>query len=216
MTDSLASSHCPISTLPASTSTGLALANPGEGVAPLPAPASALPEFEVLYDQYFRFVWTSARRLGVGAEAIDDLVQEVFIVIHAKLSTVRQPESLRSWIYGIVRRTVSSHRRSGGKIRDAFLVPADEISVPARDPSPLEAAEQSSQLKLLASLLAGLSAVKREVFILAELEEMSVPEIAAALEIPLNTAYSRLRHARQEFETALARRTTADEKRGSK
>ena len=180
----------------------------------MPASASALPEFEAIYDQYFRFVWTSARRLGVGTEAIDDLVQEVFIVIHAKLSTLRQPESLRSWIYGIVRRTVSSHRRSGGRDEGIFLVPAEESSLPAREPSPLEVAEQSSQLELLSSLLAGLSDVKREVFVLAELEEMSVPEIAAALEIPLNTAYSRLRHARQEFETALARRMAADKKRG--
>ncbi|HEU5074208.1 MAG TPA: sigma factor-like helix-turn-helix DNA-binding protein, partial [Polyangiaceae bacterium] len=71
----------------------------------------------------------------------------------------------------------------------------------------------SARLELLSSLLAGLTDVKREVFILAELEEMSVPEIAAALDIPLNTAYSRLRHARQEFEAALARRL-ANERRG--
>jgi RNA polymerase sigma-70 factor (ECF subfamily) len=192
----------------------LALAVPEPDVAPLSAPASALPEFEAVYDQYFRFVWTSARRLGVCTEAIDDLVQEVFIVIHAKLSTVRQPESLRSWIYGIVRRTVSSHRRSGGKDQGVFLVPVEEGALAAHEPSPLEVAERSSQLELLSALLAGLSDVKREVFILAELEEMSVPEIAAALEIPLNTAYSRLRHARHEFETALARRTAASKKRG--
>lgn len=180
----------------------------------MPASASALPEFEAIYDEYFRFVWTSARRLGVAPEAMDDLVQEVFIVIHAKLSTVRQPESLRSWIYGIVRRSVSSYRRSGATARGALLVPAEESALPAREPSPLEIAEQSAQLELLSNLLAGLSDVKREVFILAELEEMSVPEIAAALEIPLNTAYSRLRHARQEFEAALARRTASAKKRG--
>ncbi|HEY6728548.1 MAG TPA: RNA polymerase sigma factor, partial [Polyangiaceae bacterium] len=159
------------------------------------------------------FVWTSARRLGVDAEAIDDLVQEVFIVIHAKLSTVRQPESLRSWIYGIVRRTASRQRRAGGKTH-LFMVPADESALAAREPSPLDVAERRSQLELLSSLLARLSDAKREVFVLAELEEMSVPEIAAALEIPLNTAYSRLRHARQEFEEGLARRTAASKQRG--
>jgi len=182
---------------------------------PASATAAPLPDFEAVYDQYFRFVWTSARRLGVGPEAMDDLVQEVFIVIHQKLATVRQPESLRSWIYGIVRRTVSSHRRSGDKGQAAFSLRAEASDLPAREPSPFDTAEQNSQLELLSSLLAGLSDVKREVFILAELEEMSVPEIAAALEIPLNTAYSRLRHARQEFEAALARHTAAHQKRGS-
>jgi len=179
-----------------------------------PASATPLPDFEAVYDSYFRFVWTSARRLGVGPEAIDDLVQEVFIVIHAKLSTVRQPESLRSWIYGIVRRTVSSHRRSGDTGHGVFLAPDDAGSVPAREPSPLDLAEQNAKLALLSSLLERLSDVKREVFILAELEEMSVPEIAAALEIPLNTAYSRLRHAREEFEAALERHPAAAKKRG--
>ena len=194
----------------------MALAIPEPGVAPLSAPASAsaLPDFATVYDRYFRFVWTSARRLGVGPEAIDDLVQEVFIVIHAKLSTVRQPDSLRSWIYGIVRRTVSSHRRSGDTGHGVLLTPAAAGSVPAREPSPCDLAEQKAKLALLSSLLERLSDVKREVFILAELEEMSVPEIAAALEIPLNTAYSRLRHAREEFEAALERHTAAQQKRG--
>ena len=68
---------------------------------------SAVPDFETIYDQYFRFVWSSVRRLGVGMDAIDDVVQDVFIVIHSKLHTVRDPSALRSWIYGIVRRTVS-------------------------------------------------------------------------------------------------------------
>lgn len=174
----------------------------------------ALPDFDTLYDEYFGFVWTSARRLGVGTEAIDDVVQEVFIVIHAKLHTVRQPESLRSWIYGIVRRTVKSYRRAGQRRQSELSMPPEQSTVAARQRSPLELTEQTSQLELLSSLLAGLTEAKREVFILAEIEEMTVPEIAAALDVPLNTAYSRLRHARQEFEAALARQLAASRKRG--
>lgn len=174
----------------------------------------AVPDFETIYDQYFRFVWISARRLGVGPDAIDDVVQEVFIVIHSKLQTVRQPESLRSWIYGIVRRTASGYRRAGRKQQDVFALTAEEGMVATGQPSPLDLTERRSQLELLSSLLASLSETKREVFILAELEEMTVPEIAAALEIPVNTAYSRLRHARQDFEAALARRVAASTRRG--
>lgn len=155
-------------TLAPRTSTGLTLSIPGSCAVLLPSSALAVPEFETLYDQYFRFVWASARRLGVTAEAMDDVVQEVFIVIHEKLHTVRQPESLRSWIYGIVRRTVSSHRRAGHQQRRVFSVPHETTAaaVPALQASPLELTEHSARLELLQALLASLTEAKREVFIL--------------------------------------------------
>jgi RNA polymerase sigma-70 factor (ECF subfamily) len=168
--------------------------------------AVTVPPFATIYEQYFDFVWRSARRLGVSPAAMDDVVQETFIVIHAKLATVRQPESLRSWIYGVVRRTVSDHRRSQ-RVRDAsgpVLAVQQELEHPV-PPTPLDVTQQNDQVKLLFSLLDSLDPPKREVFMLAELEEMTAPEIAAILEIPLNTAYSRLRAARQAFEQALAR-----------
>ncbi|MGC4069779.1 MAG: sigma factor-like helix-turn-helix DNA-binding protein [Polyangiaceae bacterium] len=69
-------------------------------------------------------------------------------------------------------------------------------------------------MKLLWGLLAKLDASKRETFVLAELEEMTAPEIAAALEVPLNTVYTRLRAARLELEAALARHHAQTGKRG--
>ena len=74
--------------------------------------ADALPSFATIYKLYFDFVWSSVRRLGVRDEAIDDVVQEIFVVIHSRLHTLQQPDSLRSWIYGVVRRTVSTYHRS--------------------------------------------------------------------------------------------------------
>lgn len=170
--------------------------------------AGVLPSFPEIYECYLDFVWSSVRRFGVGEEAVDDVVQEVFVIIHSRLHTVQQPNSLRSWIYGVVRRTVSGHRRSlrarGGLGVDfAFF----EGTLVSGQPTPSEQNEQNDRLRLLATLLTELDEPKREVFVLAELEEMPVPEIAQALEIPLNTAYSRLRAARQAFEQALARHT---------
>ena len=63
---------------------------------------SPVPTFQAIYRQYFDFVWSSARHLGAARDAIDDVVQDVFVVIHSKLATLRCPEALRSWIYGIV------------------------------------------------------------------------------------------------------------------
>jgi len=175
----------------------------GRGEDPPAQPRAAAPAFGAVYQQYFEFVWSMARRLGVELEAIDDVVQEVFIVIHAKLDTLERPEALRSWIYSIVRRTVSTHRRAKRANPSADVAaPADAIS---REPTPLEQTERHAELSLLSRLLDELDEPKREVFALVELGELSVPEVAVALDIPLNTAYSRLRAARQAFEAALAR-----------
>jgi RNA polymerase sigma-70 factor (ECF subfamily) len=176
---------------------------------------AALPSFRAVYDGYFDFVWTCARRLGVPIEAVDDVVQEIFVVVHARLKTVERPASLRSWLYSVVRRTVSTYHR-GRHVRNAreSLDPALDDTASPMQPSPLDLAVLSDELKLLWRLLGELAPAKREVFVLAELEEMTVPEIAEAIGIPLNTAYSRLRAARQELSEAFARYAAQQKGRG--
>jgi len=172
-----------------------------------------VPSFQSVYRQYFEFVWSSARRLGVEPESMDDLVQEIFIVIHAKLETLEKPEALRSWIYGVVRRSVSMHRRTK-RARDATGALAGmHTEAVAHGPTPLEQTETNADLQLLASLLEQLDEPKREMFALVELEELTVPEAAEVLAIPLNTAYSRLRAARQAFEAAVARHEARNSER---
>jgi RNA polymerase sigma-70 factor (ECF subfamily) len=177
--------------------------------------APGVPSFHAIYDKYFDFVWSSARRFGIGPDALDDVVQEVFIVIHSRLHTLEQPEAMRSWVYGIVRRTVSGYWRSRfARIASRERLALLEASRGSNQPTPLELAEKSNGWTLLASLLEGIDEAKREVFVLAELEEMTVPEIAQALQIPLNTAYSRLRAARQSFEERLARLAAREKAKG--
>jgi RNA polymerase sigma-70 factor (ECF subfamily) len=178
-------------------------------------PNFRVPTFAEIYRTYFGFVWSCTRRLGVTEAEIDDVVQEVFIVINGRLSTLQQPESLRSWVYGIVRRTVSTHRRAkrAKVVHTAEYVAQPEMQYPQM-PSPQQLAEQSDQVRLLWSLLDKIDPAKREVFVLAELDEMTAPEIASAIEVPLNTVYSRLRAARQELEEALQRHNARTSKRG--
>jgi RNA polymerase sigma-70 factor, ECF subfamily len=178
-----------------------------QGQGALAAPAHEVPPFESIYRQYFDFVWSSTKRLGVSQAAMDDVVQEIFMVIHARLGTLQKPESLRSWIYGISRRTVSDHHRSRRTREASQVALARELEVGNELPrTPFDLTQQSDQVKLLWSLLEEMDWAKREVFLLAELDEMTAPEIAEALEIPLNTAYSRLRAARHAFDEKLARR----------
>jgi RNA polymerase sigma-70 factor, ECF subfamily len=163
--------------------------------------------FESIYAQYFDFVWSSARRLGVGVAAMDDVVQEIFMVIHSRIQTLRQRESMRSWIYGIARRKVSEYhraRRTQNASASALATQSDVDFIPP--PTPLDLAERSARAQLLWSVLEEIDWPKREVFMLAELDEMTAPEIAEALQIPLNTVYSRLRAARIAFEEGRARR----------
>ena len=185
------------------------------GTEPPPDPnvsAQELPSFDAVYQQYFAFVWSSALRLGASTAALDDVVQEIFVVIHQKLNTLREPSSLRSWIYGIVRRTVSDQRRLQETRTRAAGALAVHVELEQGTPrTPLDLKMRSDQVKLLFSVLEEMPWPKREVFMLAELEEWTVPEIAEALDMPINTAYSRLRAARIAFEEILAQRSKRDE-----
>ncbi len=169
---------------------------------PLPA---TVPSFKTVYQDYFDFVWASGRSLGIEPNGMDDLVQDVFIAIHARLHTLENPQALRSWIYGIVRRTASNHRRAKRARPDTSAEAPEYTQTVAPGPTPLEHTERNAARQLLMRLLDDLDEPKREIFTLVDVHELSVPEAAEALGIPLNTAYSRLRVARQNFEAALAR-----------
>src|SRR5262245_46923172 len=80
---------------------------------------AVVPPFQAVYQRYFDFVWATARRLGVEASTIDDVVQEIFIAIHGSLPSLQRPDALKSWVYSVARRTISNHHRAvrarGGK-----------------------------------------------------------------------------------------------------
>ncbi len=176
----------------------------GEAPGPTPTPEPAqVPSFQAVYETYFDFVWASAHRFGIEPPEMEDLVQDVFIVIHSRVHTLQNPQALRSWIYGIVRRTASNYRRA--KSTHARPSSHDSSRDESPDPTPLEQTERNAKRELLVSLLNQLDEPKREIFALVEIHELSVPEAAELLGIPLNTAYSRLRAARQGVEVAVAR-----------
>jgi RNA polymerase sigma-70 factor (ECF subfamily) len=166
------------------------------------------PSFATIYDQHFDFVWRSARRLGVPEASLDDVAQDVFVTVYRRLPEFEGRSQLKTWIFGILRHTISDLRRGLRRKPTSALEhePAD-----GRTLSPQDAAVRSEGVKLLHEALASLPEEQREVFVLAELEQLSSPEIASALEVNLNTVYSRLRAARQEFEAALKRLRSRDE-----
>lgn len=204
-----ATTHLPILVGP---STGLEPRTPRVSpVAGDRATATATVSFEAVYRGHFAFVWRSAKRLGVGDASVDDAVQEVFVVVHRRLAEFEGRSSLRTWLFGITLRVVRDHRRSARR-RDPGP-PVDPDTLCANGNGPAESAEKSEAVRLLHALLDELDDDRREVFVMAELEQMTMPEISEALAVNVNTAYARLRTARQEFEQALARHRARDSRR---
>jgi RNA polymerase sigma-70 factor (ECF subfamily) len=177
-------------------------------------PAHTGAVFDRLYREHFRFVWRTVRRLGLPGAAVDDVVQEVFLVVHRRLGDFEGRSSAKTWLYGIVRRVVSDHRRTLRRrpaLASAEARAADVDAVACEEQGPEAFAEQAERVRLLHRLLAELDDDKREVFILAELEGLTLAEIGEALDVNANTIASRLRAARREFEAALDRATGEDE-----
>lgn len=168
-------------------------------------------EFDAVYEQYAEFVWRSLRRLGVAEAHLADATQDVFVVVHRSLAKFEGRSELRTWLFGIVLKVASGWRRRTQR-RATEPLP-DAIEAPMR--TPFEQAVQSEATELLHRLLDRLPADQRAVFVLVEMEGLSVPEAAAALGANLHTATSRLRAARRRFEADVRRHMTRNE-RGSR
>jgi RNA polymerase sigma-70 factor (ECF subfamily) len=166
---------------------------------------STVPDFDALYQRHFDFVWRTLRRHGVPDTSMDDAVQDVFLVAHARLSSFEGRSSLRTWLFGVARRVARNHRGRSSARAEAVGTEALEALPDLASSSPLATAETIERARLLERLLAAIAPQKREAFILVELEEMSISEASEVLEVNANTVASRVRAARQELEEALAR-----------
>jgi RNA polymerase sigma-70 factor, ECF subfamily len=165
------------------------------------------PSFDDVYDEHAEFVWCSLRRLGVAPASVDDALQDVFVVVHRRLREFEGRSSLRTWLFGIVLGIARNYRRSARRRAPEGALAAEATDdLPSPDArGPEGRAEDAEAVRALYSLLDQLDEDKREVFVLADIEEMTAPEIAAALSLNVNTVYARIRAARLAFEQAVAR-----------
>ena len=160
--------------------------------------------FRSVYDACFPMVWRALRRLGVPEAAVADAAQDVFLKVHCNLATFEGRSSVRSWVFGIAINVAREHRR---RTRSWARVEPRITELPTPPAAgPDDAVACNEALRLLDSVLDELDDDRRAVLVLAEWEEMTAPEIAAALHVNVNTVYTRLRAARADFDAALARR----------
>lgn len=161
--------------------------------------------FRRLYDEHVAFVWRNLRRLGVMDRDVEDKCQEVFVVAHRRwVEFADRGHGPRAWLFQIVLRVASDarrHRRRHPVDPDGGIA-QDRQSV---EPPQAAAVARRQALDLLDRALATIEMGRRAVLVLHEIEQMTAPEIARTLDLPLNTVYSRLRVARVELDAELAR-----------
>lgn len=160
-------------------------------------------DFDVVYRDHFRFVWSTLLRLGVPRDAVEDACQETFLVVHRRLHDFREHGSPRAWLFGIARRVAYRVRRSQDRTRRKISALRGERP----GSTPLEDAVAEQQLSaLLLDALDALDDDKREALTLHVFEELSGPEVAATLGLKVDTAYSRIKAGRRALKRVLGAR----------
>lgn len=152
-----------------------------------------------VFRAHAQFVGRSLRALGVPAQDVEDSVQEVFLVVERRLAEYRERGSIRSWLYAICLFVARSRRRGARERTPPVLAsePPDGGSDPEQDVVRRRSFEQALRL------LDALGEEQRAAFLLYEVEELTLREVAEALGCPLQTAYSRIHAARQRLREAV-------------
>jgi len=160
----------------------------------------AQPDLGAIFDKHFGFVWNTLRHLGTRPNDLEDMAHEVFLRVHAHWQQYDPARPLRPWLFGFAYRIAMDYRRLARNRFEMSGLPAEPIDAAPPVDERLESRERAT---LLYRALAAMELERRAVLILHYVEEVPVGEIARALGIPLNTAYSRLRLAREELARAI-------------
>lgn len=170
------------------------------------AQAGSAEAFRTLYEAQFGFVLRTCLRLGLPEADAEDAVQETFLVASRNLTRFREGR-LSTWLYRIARNVCFGKLRRR-RVRDALFslwLPRDETAAPAPD----ALFSQREEARRVREVVTRLSPKKREVFALYELEGLSGEEIAERVGCPLATVWTRLHHARRDFERIAQKRGLA-------
>ena len=162
-----------------------------------------------LYEAHFDRVWRWLHGFGVRAADLEDAAQEVFVVVHRRYGDFDGRSEVTTWLYGICFRVAAAFRRKAHVRREAATEDMETVETGAApSPTPDDHAAERQAGAIAQRILDGLDDDKRAVFVLYELEEHTLKEIAAMVGCPLQTVYSRLSAAREHFRREAQRLTT--------
>jgi RNA polymerase sigma-70 factor (ECF subfamily) len=165
-----------------------------------------------MVDTHFNFIWRYLRGLGVAEASVDDAAQQVFLVAAEKLDSIVAGRE-RSFLVGTSLGVAANLRRADARKRE--VAPEELDAHVDLAPNPEQWTESREALGVLDRFLESLPDDLRTVFILFELEGMTMAAIAEALDLAPGTVASRLRRAREDFQ-AMARRFQAGLARGGR
>ena len=188
------------------------MASPPDTVQSLPQAARGAREDEPrlsvkeVHQRHGEFVWRTLHRMGVRAPHVEDVYQEVFLVVHRRLSSFTGESAITTWLYEICFRVAAGYRRKAHFRREELVPDWSQFdSLTARTPSPEQELATRRQAKQLERILDAMPLEYRVVFVMFEIEGMSSEDIAESLGAPLGTVYSRLYRARKRFARLLLR-----------
>lgn len=164
------------------------------------------PDPAALMREHASFVWRVLRYHGLRESQLEDASQEVFLVVFRRLAEFEGRSSMRTWIYGICRHVAAAAQRKASERREIASEGVPECSAPASQESELWVKQAHAQLQ---QALAALPEEQRTVFVLYEIEELSMEEIAETVGATASTCYSRLYAARDKVQALLRRHERA-------
>jgi len=162
--------------------------------------AAVAPDFAVIFSEQVRYLWCTLRRLGIREGDLEDIAHEVLMRVHAQLPQHDPEYPIRPWLFGLALGAAANYRRLARHRIELHATPPEVRDLGVAVDEALISRERRT---LVQQALLEVPLQHRAVLILHDMDETTVPEIAAALGIGLNTAYSRLRLGREAFRRAL-------------
>jgi RNA polymerase sigma-70 factor (ECF subfamily) len=178
------------------------VADPTELASAVGPASSPRPTAQQVFQEHATYAWRALRYCGVAPADLQDACQEVFLVVHRRLPEFEQRSSMRTWVYGICLRVAAQYRRRAHRRHEELMPEPPEMAVLPTQPAEIEGQQTRA---LLEGVLATLDPFKRDVFVLYEIEQLPMEEVAAVVGCPLRTAYSRLEAARKQIVKAWQR-----------
>lgn len=173
-------------------------------IEPVAPPAVTVARFDLgaVYAREYDWVWHTLRRFGVASRNLADVTHDTFVVVHRRAADYDPSRPLRPWLFGIAWRVARDHLALGRNRRESIT---DEIEAVDPEAPQDQRIARAQAWELVVAALQSVELERRAVFILHDIEETPMPEVAAALDVPLKTLYTRLRLAREEFTAAVRR-----------
>ncbi len=167
-----------------------------------------------IHEEHADFVWRTLQRMGIRDADVEDQMQEVFVVVHRRLSTFDGSSRMTTWLFGICMRLAAGYRRRAFRRREQAVADLPEAVEPD-DGDPEQAAMARQARARLVAVLDLMDVEKRAIFVMFELEEIPCETIAEQLGVPIGTVHSRLHAARKDFQAALKRFAVREESRAA-